>query len=149
MKIKAIFCIGLFLLALVSITGIYAETIDIGNSSFTKPEGFEIYSTEENQVALLNDTTAIRVYTNENQEDYEELKNYRKKLGYTLTGEDNYDFEGITINQQNYTKDNTTTSLYTFTKNDKYYRIAVSVLNGHTFLKDYENTVAEIIQSLK
>jgi len=149
MKIKAIFCIGLFLIALVSLTGIYAETIDVGNSSFTIPEGFNVYSAEENQVALLNGNTAIRVYTNENPEDYEELKYYRQKLGYNLTGEDDYDFEGIMINQQNYTKDNTTTSLYTFTKNDKYYRIAVSVLNGHTFLKDYENTVAEIIQSLK
>ncbi|RAP51300.1 MAG: hypothetical protein BZ138_05510 [Methanosphaera sp. rholeuAM270] len=147
---KVIFFIGLLMLALVSTTVIYAETVNVGNSSFSLPEGFAVYSTKGDQVALLNgNTTAIRVYNNESHYDVEVLKEYRLKLGYTLTGEDDYDFEGIKINQQNYTKDNTTTALYTFTKHDKFYMIAVSVLNGYSVLNDYDNAVNEIIQSLK
>lgn len=150
MKNKAIFCIALLVLTFISITTIHAETINVGNSSFTVPEGFTVYSATGDQVALLSgNTTAIRVYNNESHYDVDMLKEYRFKLGYKLTGEDNYNFEGIMINQQNYTKDNTTTALYTFTKNDKFYMIAVSVLNGYSFLEDYENAVNEIIQSLK
>lgn len=150
MKIKAIFCIGVILLALVGITGTYAETVNVGNSSFTLPEGFTVYSTEENQVALLNNnTTTIRVYSDENNYDNDVLKEYRLKIGYTLTGETNYDFEGITINQQNYTKDNITASAYSFRKNDKFHMIVVCVLNGYEVLETYDNTITEIIQTLK
>ena len=149
MKIKTILCIGLFLLTLISITGIHAETVDVGNSSFTVPEEFEVYSVEENQVALLNgNTTAIRVLIDDNGEDLDVLNEYRLKLGYTLTSEEEYEYEGIMINKQIYTKDNTTTSSYQFTKNDKTYRIAVSVLNGYSALEDYDYAVNEIIQSL-
>lgn len=149
MKIKTIFCISLFLLTLINITGIYAETVDIGNSSFTVPEKFEVYSVEENQVALLNgNTTVIRVLTDDNDDNLEVLKEYRLKLGYTLTSEEEYEYDGIMINKQIYTKDNTTTSAYQFTKNDKTYRIAVSVLNGYSVLEDYDYAVIEIIQSL-
>lgn len=150
MKIKTIFCIGLFLLTLISITGISAETVNFGNNSFTMPEGFEVYSVDENQIALLRgNTTVVGVYTNESKEDAEVLKEYRLKLGYTLTGEADYDFEGMTINQQNYTKDNTTVSVWMFTKNDKQYRVAVSVLNGYSRLEDYDDIVTEIIHSLE
>lgn len=149
MKIKTIFCIGLFILALVSVTGIYAETVDVGNSSFTLPEGFEVYSVEENQVALLNgNTSAIRVYSDDGNDDSKLLKEYRLKLGYTLTSEEEYEYEGIMINKQIYTKDNTTTTAYQFTKNNKNYRIAVSVLNGYSVLEDYDYAVNEIIHSL-
>jgi len=150
MKIKTIFSVGLFLLVLVSLTGIYAETVTVGNSSFTLPEGFEVYSVEPNQVALLNgNESAIRVYSDDSVEDDSEvLKEYRLKLGYTLTSEDNYESDGIMINKQIYTKDNTTTSAYQFTKNNKTYRIVVSVLNGYSVLEDYDYAVNEIIKSL-
>ena len=150
MKIKTIFCIGLFILTLISITGISAEAVDVGNSSFTVPEGFEVYSVEPNQVALLNgNESAIRVFSDDSVvDDSEVLKEYRLKLGYTLTSEDNYESDGIMINKQIYTKDNTTTSAYQFTKNNKTYRIVVSVLNGYSVLEDYDYAVTEIIQSL-
>lgn len=148
MKTKAIFCILLFMLALVSITGIYAENVNFDSSSFTLPEGFSVYSTEGDQVALLKDTTSIRVYHNDTHEDYETLKYYRQKLGYNLIGEANYEIDGIKINQQNYTKDNVTVSVREFTKNDKFYMISVSVLKGHNVLDEYDNIVTEIIRSL-
>lgn len=47
MKIKSIFCIALFLFVLVSMTGTYAKTINVGTSSFTVPEGFIVYSADE------------------------------------------------------------------------------------------------------
>ena len=148
MKIKAIFCMVLFMLALVSITGICAEIVNFDNSSFTLPEGFSVYSIEGDQVALLNSTTAIRVYHNDTHEDYETLKYYRQKLGYNLIGEANYEVDGIKINQQNYTKDNITVSVREFTKNDKFYMISVSVLTGHNVLEEYDNIVTDIIRSL-
>ena len=101
MKIKAIFCIGLFMLVLICITGINAETVYVSDSSFTIPEGFTVYSTEGDQIALLNGTTALRVYHNNTHDDYEELKYYRQKLGYNLIYEDDYELDGIKINQQN------------------------------------------------
>lgn len=52
------------------------------------------------------------------------------------------------INKQIYTKDNTTTSSYQFTKNNKTYRVVVSVLNGYSVLEDNDYAVNEIIQSL-
>ena len=93
--------------------------------------------------------SAIKVYSDDSVEDDSEvLKEYRLKLGYTLTSEDNYESDGIMINKQIYTRDNTTTSAYQFTKNNKTYRVVVSVLNGYSVLEDNDYAVNEIIQSL-
>ena len=147
MKAKSIVLIVLLLLAVVSSTVIYAETVNVGDSSFTLPEGFTVNETDNHQVVLENGSSVIVVYQGDNV-NAEDAKQKRIKDGYTLTGEKTYDAGNIEINQQNYNKYSVNAYVYTFTKKDKNYVIVLTLSEGDIIPEKENNPINEIVHSL-
>ena len=119
MKTKSLaFTLLVVFILTFSITAIYAEDVTVGSSTFELPDGFKINETENNTVTLENNNYFLTVYEGDIVST-EEAKQNREEEGYELLGEDTYDAEGVSINQQNYKKDNIVSNVYTFTKTTK------------------------------
>ncbi|RAP47714.1 MAG: hypothetical protein BZ135_01680 [Methanosphaera sp. rholeuAM6] len=147
MKIKSIMILTLILLTLIGITAIDAETVSFANSTFTIPEGYVINETYSDSVVLSNNTTFIVVYSGE-VVSIEKARQNRLELGFRLLDEDNYDADGIEINQQNFHKFNITACIYTFTKNNKNYIITYTIMDNQDIPEKDDNPVTEIFNSL-
>ncbi len=149
MKTKSLaFTLLVVFILTFSITAIYAEDVTVGSSTFELPDGFKINETENNTVTLENNNYFLTVYEGDIVST-EEAKQNREEEGYELLGEDTYDAEGVSINQQNYKKDNIVSNVYTFTKNDKNYIITLNTLESQPALNSENNPVTHIISSLK
>lgn len=135
-------------LLFVNASVIYAEDVNVGNSTFTIPEGYVINETNDNSIVLSNNSTFIVVYAGD-VVSIEEARQNRLKLGFRLLDEDNYDKDGIKINQQNFHKFNITAYIYTFTKNEKDYIVTLTILDNDKIPEDENNPVTEIFNSLR
>lgn len=148
MKAKSIFLVLLITLTLFSITAISAEDATVGDSTFTVPDGYTINETDGNTVTLIgNDNTAIAIYSGDIK-SIEDARQSRLDAGFTLSGEQTYDANGIQINQQNYKKDGFNSCVYTFKKNDKDYIISFNLVEGQDIPSNEDNPVTGIINSL-
>ena len=148
MKAKSIFLVLLMTLTLFSITAIYAEEATVGDSTFTVPDGFSINETTDNTVTLTgNDNTAIAIYSGDTK-SIEDARQSRLDAGFTLSGEETYDVNGIAVNQQNCNKDGINSCVYTFNKNGKDYIISYNLVEGQDIPSNEDNPVTEIVNSL-
>lgn len=147
MRIKSVFIIGLFLLTLCSVSAIYADTFVIGNSSFSLPDGYAL-SEKGNQAVIYNDEYVMTMYEGPVLST-EEAKNNRIDRGYTFLGENNYDFDGVEINQQNYNCEGVNTCVYTFEKNGQSYIITLNLFEDQEIPEYEDNPVTQIIDSLE
>lgn len=147
MNTKFLFLIILTLL-FVNVSVLYAEEVNVGNSTFTLPEGYVINETNNESTVLTNNTTFIVVYTGE-VVSTEQAKQKRLDLGFKLLDEDNYIINGINVNQQNFHKFNVTACIYTFTKNNKDYIITLTIMDNQKIPEKENNPVTKIFNSLK
>jgi len=79
----------------------------------------------------------------------EQAKYNRIEMGYNLTGERNYSFNKVEINQQNYNNDGINTCVYTFEKNNKTYIITLNLYENQEIPEYENNPVTQIIDSLE
>lgn len=136
------------LLTLVSVSGVYADTVYFANSTFEIPEGYTLIDNDTSQLIMYNDTTAITMYEGPIIDPHE-AKNTRVAMGYNLIGEADYYAGDVKINQQNYNNTGIITCVYTFTKNNKDYIITLNV-DDTTPVPEYgNNPVTRIIYTLK
>lgn len=147
MKNKTMTVTILMLLTLFSLTAAYADTYVINNSTFSLPDGYTMIE-QANQVVLYNDEYVMTMYEGPIISP-EEAKYKRINMGYELTGERNYTFDKVKINQQNYYNDGINSCIYTFKKNNKTYIITLN-LNEDQQIPEYEdNPVTQIIDTLE
>lgn len=147
MKFKSIIIVGLILFTLCSISAIYADTYVVGNSSFSLPDGYTLQE-KGNQVVIYNDDYVMTMYEGPII-DPDEARDNRIALGYNLTAEKNYEFDGAEINQQNYNKEGINTCVYTFKKNNQTYIITLNVFENQTIPQYEDNPVTQIIDTLE
>ena len=146
MKIKSIFMIGVLVLTLVTASAIYADTVVVGNSSFSIPDGYTVVE-NGTQTILYNDDVAITMYQGPII-DPSEAKQKRISSGYTFIEDADYEYAGATINQQNYKSDGVYTCVYTLEKNNKTYIITLNVDEKNEVPSNEDNPVTEIIRTL-
>ncbi len=147
MKIKSILLMVVLLFTLLSVSTIYADTVHMGNSTFSIPDGYTITESDNNLV-IYNDDLAIVMYQGPII-DPSVAKQKRIDMGYDFLGEDTYVFEGTRINQQNYNNGGINTCVYTFKKNNKTYIITLNVDENADIPSYQDNPVTEIIHTLK
>lgn len=148
MKVKSVFLMSVILLTLFTVTAIYAEDVTVGSSTFTLPDGFEVNETDGDRVCIANDTTYIWVYHGE-VKNVDDAKQERIDKGYELIGEETYDYEGISINQQNYKKDGVNSCVYSFSKNNKDYIVVLSLPDGDEIPSGENSPVTTIVSSIQ
>lgn len=147
MKTKTLIVLLLMILTLFSVTSINAESIIVGDTTFTMPEGYILDEDDGDQVVIKDNTTAITVY-NGPIESTETAKQNRINAGYKLLGERTYDVDGVEVNQQNYNKDGINSWVYTFKKNYNTYIITFNLDENATIPEYEDNPVTEIINTL-
>ena len=147
MKFKSLIMIVLLLFTLCSISAIHADTYMIKNSSFTLPDGYGI-SEQGPQTLLYNDKYVLTFFEGPQIGD-DQIKDNLIANNYTFIGEDNYDFDGVNINQQNYNKNGVNTCVYSFEKNSHFYVITLNVYENQEVPEYENNPVTQIIDSLE
>lgn len=146
MKTKVLLIMGMLLFTLCSISAIYADTYVIGNSTFSLDDEYTL-TQQGNQVVLYNDEYVITLYEGPIISPRKAREN-RINMGYTLIGERTYDFDGVTINQQNYNNSGIYSLVYTFKKNSQYYIITLNLYENQTIPEYEANPVTQIIDTL-
>ncbi len=138
---------GVLLLTLLSVSAISADTIVMDNYTFEMPDGYVLIE-NDTQLVMYNDQYIINLYQGPII-NTTIAKQKRINNGFTFLGEENYDFDGIKINQQNYNIDGYNDCIYTFKKNNKDFIVSIMV-DEKDPVPDYENNpVTGIINSLK
>ena len=137
------------LLTIVSMSVVFAENTDVGSSTFEIPEGYTVNGTFENTTLLTDGESAIIIV--ESESDISAARDSLEDKGYSFLGENTYAFDedGIIIHQQNYNKDEYTSCLYVFKKNNKDYIITYTLPEGVSIPSNENNPVTGIIDSLE
>ncbi|WP_458455492.1 hypothetical protein [Methanobrevibacter sp.] len=151
MKFRYFSIILISLIFLLGVSIVCAEEFDLSGFSFEVPKGYSINFTSDNSTTLVqNNSSNYTVFIYTNDIDYESAKISRQSAGFNFISEDNYTTENnITINQQNYVKNESYFSFYSFKINE------TSFLMGYVFPVDDNNTenennpVESIIKSIK
>lgn len=148
MKTRTIKLLLLLFLITASTSTIYAQTICIGTSTFTIPEGYIINENDTNHVKISNENISIDIYTGDKVSLYEIKKKYEID-NEILIDESTYIMEGIEITQQNYASLDLNTVVYSFRKMNTDYVITLNIESYLPIPEKEDNPVNEIIHSLQ
>lgn len=151
MKFRYFGIILMSLIFLFSASFVCAEEFDLSGFSFEVPEGYAINATSDNSTTLVNKNSSnYTIFIYPDNMDAKSAKVSRQSAGFSFISEENYTNENnITINQQNYMKNESYFSFYSFKINE------TSFLIGYTFPIDDSNTgnasnpVESILKSIK
>ena len=147
MKFKSILLVGIILLALLSVSAIYADdTIVYGKSSFSIPEGYTLME-KDNQMVMYNEANVISIFEGSIKNPAKAKEN-RIKNGYNFVDEKNITVDNIKVNQQNYKSSGYNCMFYTFKKNNKSYIIGLVIDENKPIPSDDDNPAIGIIHSL-
>ncbi|RAP54556.1 MAG: hypothetical protein BZ137_01580 [Methanosphaera sp. rholeuAM130] len=146
-KNQMITLLSLFIL-ICGLSTIYAEDATVGSSTFTLPDGYTVNQTNESVTMLTGENSVIVIYEGD-VINLEDAKQARIDAGYEFIGEDTYDCDGISLNQQNFKKDNINACIYTFNKDNKNYIIVFTIPEGQEIPSYEANPVTGIIDSLE
>ncbi len=146
--------LGIFLISLIFLFGasfVCAEEFDLAGFTFEVPEGYSINLTSDNSTTLVqNNSSNYTIFIYADDMDNKSAKISRQSAGFNFISEDNYTAENnISINQQNYVKNESYFSFYSFKVN------GTPLLIGYTFpvdddnAKNETNPVESIIKSIK
>lgn len=148
MKSKTVKIIILSLLIIASTGIIHAQSIGIGNSTFTIPDEYIISENNTHHVKMSDENTSINIYTGDNAC----LEDIEKKIAEDnekLLEESTYIIDGIEVSQQKYVRLDQNTILYSFRKKNTPYIIAVDMESYMPIPEKKDNPVNKIIRSLE
>ena len=130
---------------------IFAEEVTVGNISFDVPGNYSINKTTNDSCILKgnnSDNYTISLVPSESS-DYALEKNSRITSGFTLMSEENYtSTNDIDINQQNFIKNESYFSFYSFDVNNSSYMV-IYTFPVHDDADNQTNPVNEIIESIQ
>ena len=130
MKSKSIILAIAVLIMACSITAIAAESASVGDYTFEIPDDYKSTDITDTQATLEKDNThAIVVIFADSVSSSEDAKSNLESKGYTYIGQNSYDANGYSINQQNFEKDGLTVYSYDFEMKDGKYCV-ISVEKG-------------------
>ena len=126
-----------------------AESVELAGHSFDVPKDFSVNKTNDNATSLVfNNNTNYTIFISAGEvPDFETAKNSRAVAGFNFLADDNYTSENnVSVHQQNYIKNESYYSYYSFNLN------GTSFLISYTFpvddsLNGEDNPVNEIIES--
>ena len=152
MKFNKIILALLVVFILTSGTSIiFAEQFELSDVSFDIPGNYSINKTTDEACILKSDNadnyTISMIQVNSSDAILE--KNSRMSSGFTFLSEENYtSSNGIDINQQNFMKNESYFSFYSFeVKNSTY--MVIYTFPVHDELNNATNPVNEIIESIQ
>lgn len=151
MKSKSIILAIAVLIMACSITAIAAESASVGDYTFEIPDDYKSTDITDTQATLEKDNThAIVVIFADSVSSSEDAKSNLESKGYTYIGQNSYDANGYSINQQNFEKDGLTVYSYDFEMKDgKYSVITYTIPSSEQPGENEDNPVTDIIKSLK
>lgn len=142
----------LFILSVfICISGISASDVDVSGNQFTVPDGYSVNTTLVNSTILVKDNDAnYTIYISAGElSDFEIAKNSREISGFKFLAEDNYTSESnLTVNQQNFIKNESFYSFYSFSFNGADYLITYSFPVDDEFNGEEDNPVNVIVNGL-
>lgn len=130
---------------------IFAEQITVGDMSFDVPGNYTVNKTTDDACVLKSnnsDNYTISIVASESSDTVLE-KNSRKSSGFTLLSEENYtSTNDLNITQQNFIKNETYFSFYSFEVGNSSYVVSY-ILPVHDNAENQTNPVDEIIESIQ
>ena len=152
MKFNKIILALLVVFILTSSTSIiFAEQFELSDVSFDIPGNYSINKTTDEACILKSDNAnnyTISVIQAESSDVILE-KNSRMSSGFKFLSEENYtSSNGIDINQQNFMKNESYFSFYSFEVNNSTYMV-IYTFPVHDELNNATNPVNEIIESIQ
>ena len=151
MKSKSIILALAVLIMACSITAIAAESASVGDYTFEIPDDYKSTDITDTQATLeKDDTHAIVVIFADSVSSSEDAKSNLESKGYPYIGQNRYDANGYSVNQQNFEKDGLTVYSYDFEMKDgKYCVITYTIPSSEQPGENEDNPVTDIIKSLK
>ena len=130
---------------------IFAEEITVGDISFDVPGNYSVNKTTSDACVLksnVSDNYTISIVASESSNTDLE-KNSRKASGFTLLSEENYtSTNDLNITQQNFLKNETYFSFYSFDAGNSSYVVSY-IFPVHDNVNNQTNPVDEIIESIQ
>lgn len=130
---------------------IFAEEVTVGGISFDVPGNYSVNKTTNNSCILKNnasDNYTISIVPSESS-DFALEKNSRISSGFTFLSEENYtSTNDIDINQQNFIKNESYFSFYSFDVGNSSYSVSY-IFPVHDNVNNQTNPVNEIIESIQ
>ena len=131
---------------------IFAEEVKVSDISFEVPGNYSIDKTTDELCVLknnLSDNYTISFILSESSEPTIE-KHSRQASGFTLLSEENYtSTNNISVNQQNFMKNESYFSFYTFDVGSSSYLVIYTFPVHDDDLSDQVNPVNDIIDSIQ
>lgn len=151
MKIKTTLIALAFLILACSMTAISAEDANVAGHSFEVPNDYKVLNTTDEQGVLeKDDSHAIVIIFADQVADSEDSISSLETKGYKFLGEETYDAEGFTINQQNFERNGLTVYSYNFkVSNGDYCIITFTMPSSETALEGDANPVTGILKTLE
>ena len=130
---------------------IFAEEVKVSGISFEVPGNYSVDKSTDELCVLknnLSDDYAISVVLGESSDSTIE-KHSRQASGFTLLSEENYtSTNNISVNQQNFMKNESYFSFYTFDVDSSYYMVIYTFPVHDDDLSDQVSPVNDIIDSI-
>ncbi len=151
MNLKNIFVILTILILIFSASAVFAESFSLKNTTFEVPQGYSINKTGDLSVRLVNnnDTESTIFVSVTNFTDTNASISSRQVSGFKFLAEENFFTDNnVSVNQQNYMKNETYYSYYSFEVNGTGYQIGyIFPVHGDSVQGD-GNPVMKIIESI-
>lgn len=144
------FFILIALLIFASGISFASDGFTVADYTFEAPNGYLVNQTNDNLSSLVRENnTDYTIFVSAGEiPDFETAKNSREIAGFKFIGENNYTSENnLTINQQNYMKNESYFSFYSFDINGTSFLIGYT-LPVHDDVDDDDNPVDVIIESV-
>lgn len=151
MKIKSVFLVFCIFILVFSMASVFSANVKVAGFDFEVPQGYSINKSSDISAKLVrNNNTNYTIFISENNfTDSNATINTREVSGFKFLAEENYRSDnGIQVNQQNYVKNESYYSFYSFEINGTGYQIGYSFPSYDDFQESEVNPVTGIINSV-
>ena len=151
MKIKSVFLVFCIFILVFSMASVFSASVKVAGNDFEVPQGYSINKTSDISAKLVrNNNTNYTIFISENNfTDSNATINTREVSGFKFLAEENYRSDnGIQVNQQNYVKNESYYSFYSFEVKGISYQIGYSFPSYDEFSEGEVNPVTGIINSI-
>lgn len=150
MKLKYLVFSSIVLIFLFAIPFSCSAEFDVADCKFEIPDGYSVNMTSDVSTTLIrNNNTEYSIFIIADNSTSDAVKYSRQGAGFQFLSEDNYTSEnGISLNQQNYFKNESYYSFYSFEVNGTSFLLGYTFPVEDDFVENENNPAEEIINSI-